>query len=232
MNQELINRISEKFLSKGIKVGTATQSYLRLMVNLNTAGSVNSIAFPVLTTAATARATEQRLGITDMFTITNWSIFLVKAGLGGGGVVATDAEIAASPLYTWPNPQVFTGSGEAANLMNVYNGFLSVTVDRDRITDNYDAYRFYRVATAQRLIAQAAGTAGTGESLHFQADGWEGPSYGFSTLDPEITLNGAGQNDLVLSLPTAVSLAGTLSTNFAALICRGIKWQNSSKLNA
>lgn len=228
-NQELIARISAKFIEKGIKVGTATQSYLRLMVNLNTAGSVNSIQFPVLTTNSAPRATEQRLDITDMFTISNWSLFLVKAG---SSTTATDAEVAVAPLYTWPNPQVFTGSGEAANLMNVYNGNLSVTVDRDRVLDKYDTYRFYRVATAQKLIAQAAGTAGSGESLHFQADGWEGPSYGFSQLDPEITINGVGQNDLILNLPSAVSLAGTSSTNFVVLICRGIKWQNSSKLNA
>lgn len=228
-NSELIARISQKFIEKGIKVGTATQGYLRLMVNLNAAGSVNSIQFPVLTTNSTSRATEKRLDITDMFTITNWSMFLIKAG---SDTAATDAQIAVAPLYTWPNPQVFTGTNEAANLMNLYNASLSVTVDRDRVLDSYDAYRWYRVATAQKLIAQAAGTAGAGEALHFQADGWEGPSYGFSELDPEITLNGVGQNDLVLNLPTAVSMAGTNSTNFVALICRGIKWQNSSKLNA
>ncbi|AXH73867.1 MAG: hypothetical protein [Bacteriophage sp.] len=228
-NQDLIDRISAKFVEKGIRVGTATQGYLRLMVNLNSIGSVNSIQFPVLTTNSALRATEKRLDITDMFTITNWSAFLIKAG---SSTSATDAEIAASPLYTWPNPQVFTGSGEAANLMNIYNGSMSITVDRDRVLDSYDTYRWYRVANAQKLIAQAAGTAGSGESLHWQADGWEGPSYGFSELDPQITLNGVGQNDLVLNLPSAVSLAGTSSTNFVALICRGIKWQNSSKLNA
>jgi hypothetical protein len=227
-NQGLIARIAPKMAERGIKVGTATQGYLRLMVNLNALGSANTIKFPVLTTDSTLRGTERRLDITDMFTITNWSVFLLKAGTTTS---ATDAQISTSRLYSWPNPQIFSGTNEAANMYNIYNSFLSVTVDRDRVLDSYDAYRFYRVGNAQQLQAQATGTAPAGASLSYTADSWEGPSYAFSQLDPEITINGIGQNDISLNLPTAVDLSGTSSTNFAVLICRGIRWQNSSKLN-
>lgn len=225
-NRETIQRIRTELEGRNIiKPGiVATQGYLRLAVNLQ-ATALNAVTFNVLSNQGTTRATERRLDITDMFTVTHWGLFIMKAGVGGGAVAATDAEIAASRLYTYPNAGIFTGAGESANLMNIYNGFMSVTVDRERIIDSYDCYRFYRAGVAQNTVLSAV--AGP-----YNADEWQGPNYGMAEVSPEITLNGVGDNNITVQLPSSVNLSGTLSTNFLFLIARGIRWQNASKLNA
>jgi hypothetical protein len=222
-NRETIQRIRTELEGRNIiKPGiVATQGYLRLAVNLQ-ATALNAVTFNVLSNQGTTRATERRLDITDMFTITHWGLFILKAGTT---TAATDAEIAASKLYTNPNAGVFTGTGESANLMNIYNGFLSVTVDRERIIDSYDSYRFYRAGVAQNTVLSAVGGP-------YNADEWQGPNYGMAEVSPEITLNGVGDNNITLQLPSSVNLSGTTSTNFVFMVARGIRWQNASKLNA
>jgi len=222
-NRETIQRIRTELEGRNIiKPGiVATQGYLRLAVNLQ-ATALNAVTFSVLSNQGTTRATERRLDITDMFTVTHWGLFILKAGTT---TAATDAEIAASRLYTYPNAGVFTTAGESANLMNIYNGFLSVTVDRERIIDSYDAYRFYRAGVAQNTVLSAVGGP-------YNADEWQGPNYGMAEVSPEITLNGVGDNNITLQLPTSVNLSGTASTNLVFLVARGIRWQNASKLNA
>lgn len=222
-NRETIQRIRTELEGRNIiKPGiVATQGYLRLAVNLQ-ATALNAVTFNVLSNQGTTRATERRLDITDMFTVTHWGIFIMKAG---ASTTATDSEISASRLYTYPNAGVFTAAGEAANLMNIYNGFISVTVDRERIIDSYDTYRFYRAGVAQNTVLSAAGSA-------YNADEWQGPNYGMAEVSPEITLNGVGDNNITLQLPSSVNLSGTATTNFVFLVARGIRWQNASKLNA
>ncbi len=222
-NRETIARIRGELESKNIiKPGVvATQGYLRLAYNLQ-ATALNAITFNVLANQGTTRATERRLDITDMFTVTHWGLYICKAG---ASVTATDAEVAAAKLYTNPNAGVFVGSGESANLMNIYNGYMSVTVDRERIIDSYDAYRFYRAGVAQNTVLSAVASA-------YNADEWQGPNYGMAEVSPEITLNGVGDNNITLQLPSSVNLSGTTTTNFVFLVARGIRWQNASKLNA
>lgn len=259
-NEQTIARIRQNLSSKGIIKGTeiATQGYLRLGANLQ-AASLNTINFNVLQNQGTVRATEKRLNVTDMFTVTHWCLYLVKAGslAGGGGVTATDSEIAQSRNYTYPNPYVFataaqglptflTNNGatallpvtaESNALYSIYNGFISVTIDREVVIDSYDCMRFLRVPDSQQQMAQAAAAiapaAGTiGASAAATFDAWSSDSLGFSSVDPQFTLNGIGDNTIQITLPAPVNLSGALSTNFAFLTFRGIRWQNASKLNA
>lgn len=258
-----IERIRQNLASKGIIKGNeiATQGYLRLGANVQTATALNSINFNVLNNQAigAVRATERRLDVTDMFTVTHWALYLLKAGslAGEGGTIATDTDIATSRNYTYPNPYVFGSAAngnptflqnqaaaqlvpytrESQNLYSIYNGFISVTIDRETIIDSYDCLRFLRVpveqqqqATAAAAIAPAAAVIGNSAGHTF--DGWDGANYGFSEVDPQFTLNGIGQNNIIINLPAPVSLAGTSSTNFVFLTMRGIRWQNASKLNA
>lgn len=234
-NRETIARIRQELTDRRVIKGNeiATQGYLRLAANVQTGAALNSITWNVLSNQGTVRATEVRLDITDMFTVTHWGLYLAKAGTTTS---ATDAELATAHLYTNPNKLVFSGTGayvEADNLMNVYNGFMSVTVDRNKIVDKYDAMRFYRVGTAQRGVLQAYNaTAPAGTSLSYLDDTWDNVSYGMANVDPNVTLNGVGDNNLTLTLPSAANLSGTTSTNFVFLVMRGIRWQNASKLNA
>lgn len=231
-NRETISRIRQELTDRRVIKGNeiATQGYLRLAANVQTGAALNSITWNVLSNQGTVRATEVRLDITDMFTVTHWGLYLVKAGTSTS---ATDAELSQTHLFTNPNSLTFSGASESANLMNVYNGFMSVTVDRNKIIDKYDAMRFYRVGTAQKGVLQAYNaTAPAGTSLSYLDDTWDNVSYGMANCDPNVTLNGVGDNNLTLTLPSAANLSGTSSTNFVFLVMRGIRWQNASKLNA
>jgi len=231
-NRETIARIRQELTDRRVIKGNeiATQGYLRLAANVQTGAALNSITWNVLSNQGTVRATEVRLDITDMFTVTHWGLYLVKSGTT---TTSTDAELATTHLFTNPNPLTFIGAGESANLMNVYNGFMSVTVDRNKIIDKYDAMRYYRVGTAQKGVNQAAIAAPpAGTSNSYVDDSWDNVSYGMANCDPNVTLNGVGDNNITLTLPSAANLSGTTSTNFVFLIMRGIRWQNASKLNA
>jgi len=257
-NEATIARIRQSLASKGIIKGNeiATQGFLRLGANVQ--ATLNTINFNVLQNQGTVRATERRLNVTDMFTVTHWAMYLVKAGgqAGGGGTTATDADIAVARNYTYPNPYTFATAAqgnptfiqnqaaaqllaqtvESNNLYSIYNGFISVTIDREVVIDSYDTMRFLRVPMQQLGVTNgttiAPGAAVVGSQAANMWDSWESANYGFSEVDPQFTLNGIGDNNISIQLPGALSLAGTSSTNFVFLQLRGIRWQNASKLNA
>ena len=257
-NETTIARIRQSLASKGIIKGNeiATQGFLRLGANVQ--ATLNTINFNVLQNQGTVRATERRLNVTDMFTVTHWAMYLVKAGgqAGGGGTTATDADIAVARNYTYPNPYTFATAAqgnptfiqnqaaaqllaqtvESNNLYSIYNGFISVTIDREVVIDSYDTMRFLRVPMQQLGVTNgttiAPGAAVVGSQAANMWDSWESANYGFSEVDPQFTLNGIGDNNISIQLPGALSLAGTSSTNFVFLQLRGIRWQNASKLNA
>lgn len=257
-NEATIARIRQSLASKGIIKGNeiATQGFLRLGANVQ--ATLNTINFNVLQNQGTVRATERRLNVTDMFTVTHWAMYLVKAGgqAGGGGTAATDADIAVARNYTYPNPYTFATAAqgnptflqnqvpaqllpqtlESNNLYSIYNGFISVTIDREVVIDSYDTMRFLRVPMQQMGVTNgttiAPGAAVIGSQAANMWDAWESANYGFSEVDPQFTLNGIGDNNISIQLPGALSLAGTSSTNFVFLQLRGIRWQNASKLNA
>jgi hypothetical protein len=260
-NMNIVERVRERLAAKGIIKGNeiGTQGYLRLGANVNT--TLNTINFDVLqTNGNTAQiTTEKRLNVTDMFTVTHWALYLVKAGglAGEGGTAATAADIATARNFTYPNPYVFATAAngnptfvqnqaagqlvpytrESQNLYSIYNGNISVVVDRETIIDSYDCLRFLRVPTEQQQQATAAAAiapaaAVIGMTAGHTFDAWLSDSYGFSEVDPQFTLNGIGDTSIQIKLPTAVNLAGVSSTNFVFLQMRGIRWQNASKLNA
>ena len=259
-NEQVISRIRQNLASKGIIKGNeiATQGFLRLGQNVN--ATLNTINFNVLQNQGTVVATERRLNVTDMFTVTHWAMYIVKAGgqLGGGGTAATAADISIARNYTYPNPYVFANAKqglptfltnnatasallpqttESNNLYGIYNGFISVTIDREVVIDSYDTMRFLRVPGSQQQMAQAAAAIAPsatviGYSAGATFDQWESANYGFSEVDPQFTLNGIGDNNISINLPSALNLTGTDSTNFVFMQLRGIRWQNASKLNA
>ena len=226
-NAQTIARIRQNLASRGVIKGNevATQGYLRLHQNINT--QLSAFTFNVLNNQGTIQVGEQRLAITDMFTITHWALYVGRSAAASAGATPTDAQLGQMVLYTNDNPLVFTTTGD--NLRTMYNGSLTVTVDRERLIDGYDLMRFYRSGEAQTGLQQTV-TATTGT---YARDTWQGPNYGMAELDPEITLNGVGQNDITINLPAPVTMIPTGNfSNYAVLVARGIRWQNASKLNA
>lgn len=228
-NREVIARIRGELSRRGVIKGNevATQGYLRLHFDINT--QLSAFTFNVLENQGTIQAGEKRLAITDMFTITHWGLYVGRTAAAGAGQTPTAAQAANMQLHTNANPGVFTNTN-ADNVRTLYNAQMTVTVDRERLIDGYDCMRFYRTGWPLQGTLQVTGGTGTGTQ---QDNYWQGPNYGMAELDPEITLNGVGQNDITVSLPAPASFIPTGNfSNFAVLIARGIRWQNASKLNA
>jgi hypothetical protein len=204
--------------SNGIVI---TQSYLRLeSAVLSTQGTID---FAVLVNeiapgASTTNATEKRLALTDNFVCTELGIFIAK--------YASGSTLAASPLDTFPNSLVYSGSGEAANLRNIYNGYLNVQINGDTILDSWDVNRHYRVGNAQKSVLTAA--SGTGNA--WDASTFDSASYGFFPVTPQIEFRGNAKNKLRINLPSSVALAGTSSSNVCVLVMRGLLVQNGSAI--
>lgn len=223
-NEQTIQRIRTSLVAKGFMKGTetATQGTLRLLSNVD--GTFQAPQFNVLENVGTTYVTEQRLALTDLFTVTHWGLYMGRAAKAG--TTSTAAEMANMQLHTNNSPLVFTTTGD--NLNTYYNGTMSITIDRDKIIDRIDIKRFWRVGTANQGLQQTV-TATVGL---YPLDEWQGPNYGMSECDPNITFNGAGQNTIEVQAAAAVSTAATGNfSNHLVLMMRGIRWQNASRLN-
>lgn len=228
MNNNLtIDRIRTRLVEKGMITGKeiATQGYLRLHQNIST--TLSAIKFNILENQGTPTVGERRLKLTDLFTITHWTLMIGRTAAGSAGATPTDSQASLMKLYTNNNLNVFTATGD--NLRSIYNGALFVNIDRTTYVDGIDVNRFWAANMAQEGLQQTVtATVGT-----YQVDGWDGPNHGFALCQPEITCNGAGQNDISIVPATSQTFVPTGNfTNFAVLICRGITWQNASRLNA
>ena len=166
---------------------------------------------------SSVRITETRLAPTDNFLATEVGFYIYKTASAG----ATGTKIV---LNTFPNSLVYTGSGEAANLQSLYNSKLSVKINGTQIVENWDLLRHYRVGNAQKSVLTAA--SGTGNA--WDASTWDSASYGFFPLTPQVTFKGQSKNEVSVSLPESIALAGTSSDNIAVLIFRGLLIQNGS----
>lgn len=194
-----------------------TPGYLRLEKSL---GTENEISFDVLMNQGAMTVNEKRLDLSDAFTITHVGFAIYK--IASGGAVQT------AQLDSFPNPLVYTGASEAANLQALYNGALSIRVDSTVYVDSLDMYRFYRVGQAQELVDLGGGTGANATGV-YQASQWDSEEYVFGRITPTITLSGASKNRLVLTLPDSTDLSGTSSTNYAVLYLRGFLQHNNAK---
>jgi len=190
-----------------------TQSYLRLEQVLGTQGNVN---FDVLLNQGQANANEKRLAITDSFTVTSMAVMIYKQAAAG--------KISAAQLDTFPNPLIYAGANEASALQALYNGYLTVRVNSTIFIDSFDVYRFYRVGVAQQ------GVETTTTPSVYVANSFDRGDYPFYSLTPGIRLSGATKNDLSLTLPESVAMAGTAgTTNRVVLYLRGFLEQNGAQ---
>jgi len=210
-NQSLINRVRARLTEKGIFKGNeiGTQGYLALYQNTN--GTFTSLSFDVIANTGTVRSIERRLDNTDMFTITHWSMNILKA------TTTSAADMSKARRYTYPNQAAFTNY---ANWYAAYNGYLQVIVDRTTLIDSFDTQRFFRADFAEQGVNS------------YTNDTYSSQNYGYAELDPEVTLNGLGSNQITLNFPASTDLAtGGAAGDGVLLVCRGIRWQNASKVN-
>ena len=202
---------------KGHKGVITTQSYLRLEKKITTQSSVS---FDVLNNQGSQTVNEKRLAITDSFVISAVSFMFYTHATN----VANSQE--KSTLHTFPDSNVFAGVGEAASIQGFYNGFASIRVNSTVYLDSLDLYRFYRVGVAQQGVETT-----TTPSTYLRSQ-WDGGDYGFYSLTPSIELSGATKNEIVVSLPS--NLTVTPAANHETyIVCylRGFLRQNNAQFN-
>ena len=120
-----------------------TESFLRFEVPLT---SSQVFAFNVQENQGLqTTSTERRLKSSDAFIVNKWGLFLKKT-------TATVSNGQAK-LFTYPEPTVFSGVDEAANLEEIYNGSFTVKIDQTTWFDAIDNLRFKRVTEAQQGLA-------------------------------------------------------------------------------
>lgn len=196
----------------GVSVGQAilSQSYLRLERLLST--SSTNYQFGVLINDApqgsTIRANEVRLNLQDAFYVGSVQMFLANTA------AATDTNY---NLISYPNRFVFTTAGAAQALYNLYNGYLSLTVNNRIITPSWDLYRHLEINQTQQNAALASGV---------NIDQLNGAdSTGFA-CEPNWVLIGSKNNVLQVNLPAAVGTLQAATVTVVCIILRGVLAQN------
>lgn len=180
--------------------------------------SQSSIDFALLSTQGVMNETEQRLSITDNFVASEIGFFILKVaapGVNRGDVLRTNN-----------NATIFSKAGEAAAMMNLYNGKLGITINSKTIIQNWDLMRHYRVGTAQKGVL----TAASGTNNAYDQSQWDTASYGMYPLTPTVELRGSSNNKLTITLPASIDMSGTASVNYAVLYMRGFLKQNASNV--
>ena len=194
-----------------------TQSYLRLEKEITTQSSVS---FDVLNNQGAQTINEKRLAITDSFVIGALSFMFYTYNT----TVSNSQE--KSTLHTFPDANVFAGVGEAASIQGFYNGYASIRVNSTVYLDSLDLYRFYRVGVAQQGVETT-----TTPSTYLRSQ-WDGGDYGFYSLTPSIELSGATKNEIIISLPSNLTVTPAANhKTFVVCYLRGFLRQNNAQFN-
>lgn len=213
--RDVFKRINGK-LPKGAR---AFEGFLRL--ESADLGTQKSISFYLSKDSAqqAATVTENRLAKTDAF---------VATAVGFGLIKTTTTLITQNmAINTFPNPLVFTGSSEAANLNQIYNGSFVISVDGVINVPAFPMLKFLRVGQAQELVL----TTATGATGVYQRSQWDANTFPYYPLASYLTFNGASNVDLTVNCPVSQSMVGTSSQNKAVLLFFGVLIQNGASYN-
>jgi hypothetical protein len=187
----------------------ATQSFLRSEVLLTTTSASYSVPILVNQNTSNTNVRLSLLNLQDLFVVSELSVFLVSGANTNG----------AAPFYEYPDPTVFTTG--AAQLMNVYNGNMSIIANNQQILPKWDILKHYFVPQTQKGVGV---TAQTVFPIN-QVDGSEDTVY---PVEPNIVINGAANYQISLNLPAAPT---TIDSNtYVAFLFRGILLQNCTSI--
>lgn len=217
-SRALFNRLKKKYPGKII-----TSSFLRLEQDLlNNPQNVN---FSV-TANQSSYASEQRLALQDIFVVEKLGYFIYKRA-------SSTATRGNAKLYTYANPQVFTTAGEAAGLIGLWFGSKTqFTVNGRQLVPYFDMQRFWRVGTAQELVATTQSTAlPAGSAGAWPFDTWENDN-GLIDFLPSIEINGSDNVIIQQSLNESyvVTPASGTTVNTAMLFMKGFLIQNAADI--
>jgi len=169
-----------------------TPGFLRLEQEI--VNSKNSFSFVTYSgDAASVYPTERRLDRNDAFIATEVGLFITRQDTANG---KTNAE-----LCSYVNLTKFAAAAGfvPADLNAIFNGSLSIEINRVKKMVAFDNYRFFETPFTQQ----------TGVSNY---DSKQGKKSGFVKLTPQIVLDGAGTNDLTVNFPAYNGWAGASVT--------------------
>jgi hypothetical protein len=166
-----------------------SQSYIRSEVAMST--STTSYHIPVLvndTQNGSSFPTENRLNLQDAAVISSVGVYVS---------IPTNATTTAFPLYSYPNQVVFSTSGAATQLYNLYNGYMQIAINNRVIVPSWGLYKHLAVPQTQQ--GTQAGTTNGG------IDQFDGTSQGYFPMEPNVVLVGSKNNQISLNLPSAIA---------------------------
>jgi hypothetical protein len=218
INARLVYRNAvQKMRQAGVNPQTAvlSQSYLRLEVQAS--ASKTSYQFGVLVNdapaGATTRPTENRLNLQDAFYTSSVQMFFYKTA----STTATNGQ-----LRSYPNPRDLGATQtDSTGLYQLYNGQLSLTVNNRVITPSWDLYRHMYIPQTQQTAFVSGGIVNTSTTNIDQFDGLTSSS---CACEPNWVLIGSKNNNLSLSLPSAIT--SVTDYTYITLILRGVLAQN------
>lgn len=214
INARLVYRNAlAKMRQAGVNPNTAilSQSYLRFEVSASV--SKTNYQFGVLVNDAPAGATqtptENRLNLQDAFYTSSVQVFTALA------TTSTSTDFS---LDTYPNPRKYSTVGASGALYNLYNGYLSLTVNNRVITPSWDLQRHLEINQTQQTVTPVATTVPLD-----QMNGYTSTS---CPVEPNWVLIGSKNNQLQLNLPSAISVLQATVTTKLVVILRGVLAQN------
>jgi hypothetical protein len=189
-----------------------TQSYLRFEANLSSTSTQYQLDVEVNSNVNPAFITQQKLALQDSFLASECGVFI---GIPSAAPI-TNAEV---KLYSYPDITAFTAA-MAEDLLALYNGQMSLTVNQRVVLPSWDLFRHYKAPIVQTGFTPNGVTVGNQQnSIDFSSDG-------FYPVEPNIVFVGSKKNQLQISLPQAIA---TYPTNARlVVIFRGLLAQNST----
>lgn len=192
------------------KSAVLSQSYLRFEQKVSSTKTTYN--FGVLVNDAgnsgtAPRITEQRLNLQDSFYVSSVQVLIANPASD----TATNF-----PLYSYPSNKAWSATTDWYNL---YNSFLTLTVNNRTIVTAWDVARHFEANTTQYST-----TAPTQTGL---TDEYNGLNNGACECEPNWVLIGSKNNNLSINLPQAISaITGGNPSSYIVILMRGILAQN------
>lgn len=189
-----------------------TQSFVRSEVVIDSSRTQYNIPI-VINQSPAGQAlfpTEKRVELQDIFVPTELGIFVAAPA---------SATAPALKLYSYENTTVFTGSGVAAALLNLWAGRYSMVINNQQVLPAWDIWRHYKAPSVQ----QATNVDYTTSNISIM-DNISGSEDGFYPVAPSFVLNGAANIQATINLPQAIG--AVLANSRIVVIHRGILLQN------
>jgi hypothetical protein len=201
----------------GIPYENLSQSYLRAETQLTTNTTIgftlqaNKKSSPIVT--------ERLLQLNDQFVLTHIFVGLKQIGSD----TPTDLQQQSATVYTWENPNVFSGTN-AGNVDTVYNGSLRFNIDRRDFIPEFPARAFRRVPDTQSgAYLVTNGTTGSPAATFTGNSGFDAFSnglYGFYPVDPTL-IDGRQTLEIEIDLGASTAFDDSSNSVYAVFEARG-----------